>query len=43
MIKPALGFWGMPKGTALSLQYERYLASTNFQAATFSVGVKVPW
>ena len=35
--------WGMPKGTSLSLQYERYLATTNFQAATFSLGVKVPW
>ena len=43
VITPELGFWGMPKGTSLSLQYERYLATTNFQAATFSLGVKVPW
>ncbi len=42
VLTPSDGFWGMPKGTALSLQYERYQATTNFQAATFSVGVKVP-
>ena len=43
VITPSLGMWGMPKGTSLSLQYERYLATTNFQAATFSVGVRVPF
>ncbi len=43
VITPKDGFWGMPKGSSLSLQYERYLATTNFQAATFSLGVKVPF
>jgi hypothetical protein len=43
VITPNLGVWGMPKGTSLSLQYERYLATTNFQAATFSFGIRVPF
>ncbi len=43
VITPSQGFWGMPKGSALSLQYERYLATANFQAATFTIGVKVPF
>ncbi len=43
VVTPSLGFWGMPMGSSISLQYERYLATTNFQAATFSVGVKVPF
>ncbi len=43
VITPAEGMWGMPKGTSLLLEYERYLATTNFQAATFSFGLKVPF
>ncbi len=42
-IKPSDGFWGMPKGSSFRLQYERYIATNNFQAATFSVGVHVPF
>jgi Protein of unknown function (DUF3570) len=43
VITPGEGLWGMPKGTSLALEYERYLATTNFQAATFSFGLKVPF
>jgi hypothetical protein len=43
VVTPGQGFLGMPKGTSLSLQYERYLATTSFQAATFSAGVRVPF
>jgi hypothetical protein len=32
----------MPPGTALQLQYERYLATTNFQAGVFTAGFRIP-
>ena len=33
---------GMPGGTALTLQYERYRATTGFEAGIFSGGVRIP-
>ncbi len=42
-ITPSGGLWGMPKGSSLLLEYERYIATNNFQAATFSAGVRVPF
>ena len=41
-ITPKNGFFNFPQGTSLDLAYERYLASTSYQAAIFSAGVKVP-
>lgn len=40
---PEDGLWGLPKGTALELQYDRYIASTQFQAAVFSGGLRIPF
>ena len=31
-----------PKGSSLTLQYERYVSTTGFEAATFSSGVRIP-
>jgi hypothetical protein len=39
---PTTPFWFFPKGSSLTLQYERYLSTTGFQAATFSSGLRVP-
>lgn len=41
-ITPKRSFLNLPVGTALSLQYERYDATTGFQAAIFSGGVRIP-
>ncbi len=43
VITPSEGLWGMPKGTSVALEYERYLATTNFQSAMFSFGLRVPF
>jgi hypothetical protein len=42
VITPRDGLWFLPRGTAFDAQYERYLASTGFKAATFSLGFHVP-
>ncbi|MGE5360593.1 MAG: DUF3570 domain-containing protein [Bacteroidales bacterium] len=42
-ITPELGFWGMPKGSTFSVEYQRYSATNRFAAATLSAGVKVPF
>ena len=34
--------FNLPAGATLSLQYERYSATTGFQAAIFSGGLRVP-
>jgi Protein of unknown function (DUF3570) len=34
--------WWMPRGTGLTLQYERYRASNGFQAGIFSAGLRIP-
>ena len=41
-ITPKQGFWNMPPGTALTLQYDRYLATTGFQAGIVTGGVRIP-
>jgi hypothetical protein len=41
-ITPKRGLWGMPRGTALTLQYERYLATTGFEAGIFTGGFRIP-
>jgi hypothetical protein len=41
-ITPKHGMFRMPPGTALQLQYERYLATTNFQAGVFTAGFRIP-
>ncbi len=41
-ITPKGTFLSMPVGTTITLQYERYLATTGFQAAIFTGGVKIP-
>jgi len=42
VLTPAEGLLGMPRGTGLTLQYEFYDATTGFQAATFTTGVRIP-
>jgi hypothetical protein len=42
VITPRNGILGMPAGTSIDAQYERYQATTGFQAATFSFGFHVP-
>ncbi len=39
---PANAFLFFPRGSSLTLQYERYVATTGFQAATFSSGFRIP-
>jgi hypothetical protein len=39
---PGKAMFNMPAGSTLSLQYERYSATTGFQAAIFSGGLRVP-
>jgi hypothetical protein len=39
---PHAGIFGMPAGTSISGQYDRYLATSGFQAATFSFGFHIP-
>lgn len=41
-LTPKQGLWGMPRGTALTLQYERYLATTGFEAGIFTGGLRIP-
>jgi hypothetical protein len=41
-ITPKNGFWNMPPGSALNIQYERYNATTGFEAGVFTAGVRVP-
>ncbi len=40
---PKDGLWGMRPGATLSLQYERYSSSTNFNAAIFTGGLTIPF
>ena len=41
-LTPKHGVFGMPAGSSLSLQYERYSATTGFQAGVLSGGVRIP-
>jgi hypothetical protein len=41
-ITPKNGLMNMPPGTALTLQYERYRATTGFEAGVFTGGVRIP-
>ncbi len=41
-ITPKSGLFQMPPGTSLKLQYERYLATTGFQAGVFTGGFQIP-
>jgi Protein of unknown function (DUF3570) len=41
-ITPKGGIFRMPPGTTLKLQYERYLATTGFQAGIFTAGFQIP-
>jgi uncharacterized protein DUF3570 len=41
-IMPKGGIFMMPPGTVLKLQYERYLATTGFQAGVFTAGFQIP-
>lgn len=41
-ITPRNGIFMMPRGTVLKLQYERYLATTKFQAGVFTAGFQIP-
>jgi len=40
---PEDGLFGLPKGTALEFQYDRYVGSNQFQAAVFSGGLRIPF
>lgn len=42
VIKPQGGFWFLPKGSALTFQYDAYSSDTDFRAAIFTAGVKIP-
>jgi hypothetical protein len=41
-LTPTHGVLGMPEGTALTLQYERYRSTTGFEAGIFTGGVRIP-
>ncbi len=41
-LTPKNGIFGMPAGTALTLQYERYRSTTGFEAGIFTGGFRVP-
>jgi hypothetical protein len=41
-LAPKHGLPGMPKGTAFTLQYERYQANNGFKAGIFTTGLRVP-
>jgi hypothetical protein len=43
VITPRDGLWTLPKGSELTVEYERYLATTGFQSAIFTAGVHVPF
>ncbi len=41
---PKDGLFGlMPSGTGVTFEYERYVATTGFQAAIFSTGIRIPF
>jgi hypothetical protein len=42
-LTPHGGFFGFPVGTTLSAEYERYRATTSFEAAVITAGLHVPW
>jgi hypothetical protein len=42
-ITPERPWFGLRKGTAFEAQYERYLASNGFVAATLSLGLRIPF
>jgi len=42
VVTPARGFWWLPEGTGLTLQYERYQANNGFTAGILSTGLRVP-
>jgi uncharacterized protein DUF3570 len=41
-ITPAHGFLAMPEGSSLVFQYDRYRASTSFEAGIVTIGVRIP-
>lgn len=41
-VTPPRGFLNLPEGSRVTLQYERYHATTGFNAAVFSGGLRVP-
>jgi hypothetical protein len=41
-VTPKNGLFNMPAGTTLTLQYERYRATTGFVAGVFTGGVRIP-
>jgi uncharacterized protein DUF3570 len=41
-ITPKSGLFRMPSGTTMVLQYERYLATTAFEAGVFTAGFRIP-
>jgi hypothetical protein len=42
VLTPADGLWFFARGTSFVLEYQRYSSDTDFQAAIFSAGVRVP-
>ena len=42
VIAPKRALFGLPQGSGLLLQYERYRADNGFEAGIFSTGVRVP-
>lgn len=43
VLTPHGGLWRLPDGTAVTVQYDRYRASTGFEAGILSTGLRVPW
>jgi hypothetical protein len=43
VITPRDGLWNLPKGSQLTVEYERYLATTGFEAAIVSAGLHIPF
>ena len=42
MLTPKGPWLGLPQGTGLTVQYERYLADNGFHAGVLSTGLRVP-
>ncbi len=42
LVTPKGQLWGLPAGTGLTIQYDRYRADNGFEAAIISTGVRVP-
>ncbi len=42
IVTPKRPFLGLPEGTGVTLQYERYRADTGFEAGILSAGLRVP-